>query len=571
MLADLVDPIGQPAQLACTTGADGVARLIGKVLDAVGELERAEAARELAAHESRTALTGVRAGLWRANGLIHELAGGLRDGTGGNGRAPLTLESVRETMAAVTAGLSDCLTTPVAQPAMASEAPAYAFNEVMELVERLRAEVETAHQATVPAVRHVAALEVAAALRTLASELADERSETVRQLEQQLGSERAKRILAEAALATERALSLADDASPTARHVPAQAEVRGPAATPSPGLELGPILREPSEIEPDPAAPRQRPVRLSLARRPTPVDDATDRHEPAPAVELAPAIETTSDAVSTRPRPNRGPRRTWTPARGGGSWLARALHRLAYQDPDAAVDLALTLLPGRGWRTREPLVFTIAVREVGAFRIMVERGETRVDEYASSVPDDAGGEFHIDASLEEFTDIACGAVRRRGAGLTVTGNRRQLTRLLRGDRPSLLADAAELGLDVEPDLALLAVIVGIRPEWTVGYSFTIAFDLPGAHGGSWLVTVADGQRVRVASAAGDQPVSCRITVPEDCFLRYVCDRAQPWDATPVVEGNKHAAVMLRRWMNRSQGQPDTRGPRRLQAEGRAAA
>jgi hypothetical protein len=513
----------------------GVGDLIGEVLGAVGELEQAEAARERAAHESRAALAGVGTSLWRAHTLIQSLAGGLRDGSDG-GRAPIALACVRETIAAVAAGLADDFaTTPIA-PALTTTEPAYAFDEVVALVERLRDEVEAVQQATVPAVNHAAALEVAQALRTLAAELARERDETVRELEQLLESERAKRLLAEATLSTERALSLT-----------------GERVQPAPPAEAVP--HEP-----------YAPPRLALA---APPEGAVDGAPEAPPLE--PSRSGSPQRRPAQPRQARGPRRIWTPARGGGSWLGRALHRLAYQDPDAAVDLALTLLPGRRWRTREPLVFTIAVRRVGAFRVTVDRGTTRVDEYASSVPDDAGGEFHVDASLEEFTDIACGAVRRRGAGLTVTGNRRQLTRLLRGDRPSLLADAAELGLDVDPDLALLAVIAGIRPEWTVGYSFTIAFDLPGARGGTWLVAVGDGQRVRVGSAAGDEAASCRITVPQDCFLRFVCDRAQPGDATPVVEGNKHAAVMLRRWMNRSQGQPDTPGPRRLHGEGRAAA
>jgi hypothetical protein len=207
---------------------------------------------------------------------------------------------------------------------------------------------------------------------------------------------------------------------------------------------------------------------------------------------------------------------------------------------------------------------------MGSLRVTIDHGAVQVDDDEYDGEAGSPGEFHIDASLGEFTDFAAGTLRRRGAGLRVGGSRRRLHQLLRSSRPVPLADLAELELPIDPDLVLLALAAAIVPKWTVGYSFTVAFDLGDRRRETWRVIVDDGRPVRISSTPSRRP-GCRVTLPEDAFLRFVCGAARPGDPVPAVVGDKHAAVMLMRWIAGAQEQTDRVGAARMQFAERSAA
>ncbi|MEA2299218.1 MAG: hypothetical protein QOF77_2154 [Solirubrobacteraceae bacterium] len=472
-------------------GTSGLGRTIADVLARVNELERAEAAREQAAHESRVGLAGLGVRLWRAQLLTRELEALPRRG-GNPARRPAALADIRETVAAASAELAARSVEPDrAEPAtgLAAAAEAGVLGEMATIVERLRAEIEDVRRSSVPVPVHAATVEEARALRELLENLGREHAVAVRALEAHTAPERRP------------------------------AQTRLPVAPP--------------------AAPSSSPA---------PTDHL---HGPSGAA----AAEAGQAA-----RPRRGLRLDWPQARTE-SWLARALHELAETDASAATDLAVALLPAMAPRVKGRLVFSITVPELACFRVTIDQGATTVEEFGAPVP--GLGEFSIEASLAAFLDFACGAGRRRGAGMIVGGNRRRFHRLLRGARALTLVDAARLAIPLDADLALLAVAASIRAEWTLGYGFTVGFDVLGPHGGSWVVTVADGAPVRVSADPGAR-ATCRLTLKEEVFLRFLCNRTLPADGVPVVEGEKHVAVMLMRWMTRAQDQRHMVGPGRTE-------
>jgi ribonucleoside-diphosphate reductase beta chain len=131
-----------------------------------------------------------------------------------------------------------------------------------------------------------------------------------------------------------------------------------------------------------------------------------------------------------------------------------------------------------------------------------------------------------------------------------------------------LADAVAAGGEVDADAVYRALAYLIDPEWTRGHRFVVAYEVTGEGGGRWYVHVNDGQRVRVTTEPPEhEPVAGTTRVSAHNFRGLIAGETTPTvalrDQMVEPEGDLFPAIVLGRWIDRSQGRDSAELEREL--------
>ena len=238
-----------------------------------------------------------------------------------------------------------------------------------------------------------------------------------------------------------------------------------------------------------------------------------------------------------------------------------ALNRIAKEDPELAARLILMTLPGAASKIPGTLTYVLDVDGVGAHRVSVSGGRARVDPAADGDGHDA--DFRLHADPRTLADLVTGArgplgLMMRGR-LRIRGKRRKARKLRKLSSGALsMADVVEAGGTLDPDILYRSLPYMIEPDWTQGHSFTVKYVVTGERGGTWYVTVRDGQPLEVTrderEAVGTAIVSF------DTYQRMASGQLSPSMAMQnqltTIDGQIHPVTVLGRWIARAQGSDD---------------
>ncbi|MEA2407453.1 MAG: ribonucleoside-diphosphate reductase beta chain [Thermoleophilaceae bacterium] len=252
-----------------------------------------------------------------------------------------------------------------------------------------------------------------------------------------------------------------------------------------------------------------------------------------------------------------------------------ALNRIAADDPELAARLILMTLPAAASKIPGDLSYVLEIEELGAYRIEVAGGEARVTEGDGASESD---DFRLQTDAATLARLVTGrsgplGLMMRGR-LRIRGKRRKALKLRRmGAGAVSMADVVEAGGTLDPDVLYRSLPYLIEPEWTSGHSFTVRYVVAGEGGGSWYVTVRDGQPLEVTR--DDREVAGTATVSIDTYQQMASGRMSPSFAMQsqltTITGQIHPITLLGRWIARAQGADDDESAREakqrlLQAE-----
>lgn len=389
-------------------------------------------------------------------------------------------------------------------------------------------------------------------------------------LRAELEAERQARWLAEAELARERQRSVAPSSEAelrtlraeldrarevAAEHSAASEEARGIIAdltsaaerlrseTP-PVDEEGGEGAEAEEAEAQAEAEAAAEAIASRRARTTDHGSADEAPEPPPSMPSEPAATPAESPAGEALAPRVIASRPSTP------WLARAIERLAQDDPATAARLVIGLVPAQRLRFDGELTYDLTVTELGTFRVLLPAGS--VDPLTEPGPR-KDVDFHLEGTAAALAEFAAGGSRKRAKATHFDGSRRRLKKLLRVLRdPVQLADAARAGAPVDPGVVLAALAAATDGEQTAGHTFTVAWDVSGPLGGIWTVHVAGG-RPRVDPGGPEGGATATVHVSQAAFLPLLAGFAPPPGEQATVTGNAHAVALLRQWFDAAQG------------------
>jgi ribonucleoside-diphosphate reductase beta chain len=234
------------------------------------------------------------------------------------------------------------------------------------------------------------------------------------------------------------------------------------------------------------------------------------------------------------------------------------LRRMADSDPELAVRLIAQTLPAAAAELRPPLSFRLEVEGVGLWHVeATEEGPANVS------PDGAGTspDFTVHTDAPSFARLAAGGGPVRlmlSRRLRISGKRRKALALGRLSQDAGPRELARLGLPVDPDLTYRALAHAIDPEWTRDQRFSVAYELTGAGGGRWLVTVDDGSiSVAGGAAAADRHPDATVRLSGETWQRLLRGDITPSSAMQQqltkVEGAMTPVTTLGRWIDRAEG------------------
>ena len=238
-----------------------------------------------------------------------------------------------------------------------------------------------------------------------------------------------------------------------------------------------------------------------------------------------------------------------------------ALNRIAKEDPELAARLILMTLPGAASKIPGTLTYVLDVDGVGAHRVSVSGGRARVD----PAPDGDGhdADFRLHADPRTLADLVTGArgplgLMMRGR-LRIRGKRRKARKLRKLSSGALsMADVVEAGGTLDPDILYRSLPYMIEPDWTQGHSFTVKYVVTGEGGGTWYVTVRDGQPLEVTQE--EREAVGTATVSFDTYQRMASGQLSPSMAMQnqltTIDGQIHPVTVLGRWIARAQGSDD---------------
>jgi ribonucleoside-diphosphate reductase beta chain len=239
-----------------------------------------------------------------------------------------------------------------------------------------------------------------------------------------------------------------------------------------------------------------------------------------------------------------------------------ALNRIAKEDPDLAARLILMTLPGAAAKIPGTLTYVLDVDGMGAHKVSVSGGRARVDRAADADGDDA--DFRLQADPRTLAELVTGArgplgLMMRGR-LRIRGKRRKALKLRRMSSGELsMAEVVEAGGTLDPDVLYRSLPYLIEPDWTQGHEFTVRYVVTGEGGGTWYVTVCDGQPLRVTQEDQDE-VAGTATVSFDSYQRMASGQVSPSIAMQnqltTIDGQIHPVTLLGRWIARAQGADD---------------
>jgi ribonucleoside-diphosphate reductase beta chain len=248
-----------------------------------------------------------------------------------------------------------------------------------------------------------------------------------------------------------------------------------------------------------------------------------------------------------------------------------ALKRMAREDPELAARLILMTLPGAASKVGGTMSYVLDVEELGAHRVSISDGRARVDAAldGDAARDGDGGaetDFRLQADARTLVELATGArgplgLMMRGR-LRIRGKRRKALKLRKLSSGELsMADVVEAGGTLDPDVLYCSLPYLIDPEWTVGHSFTVRYVVTGELGGTWYLSVRDGERAEVSRELPEgRDVAGTATVSYDSYQRMAAGEITPTIAIQnqltTIDGEIHPITLVGRWIARAQGLDD---------------
>jgi ribonucleoside-diphosphate reductase beta chain len=251
-----------------------------------------------------------------------------------------------------------------------------------------------------------------------------------------------------------------------------------------------------------------------------------------------------------------------------------ALHRIAKEDPELAARLILMTMPGVASKIAGTMSYVLDVAELGPHRVSISGGRARVDR--GDTAEDA--DFRLQTDARTLVDLVTGAhgplgLMMRGR-LRIRGKRRKALKLRKLSSGELsMADVVEAGGALDPDVLYRSLPYLIDPEWTSGHSFSVRYVVTGEGGGTWYVSVRDGQPLEVTGE--EREVVGTATVSFESYQRMASGQISPSTAMQnqltKIDGRIHPITLVGRWIARAQGADDAElkreaKQRRLQEE-----
>jgi ribonucleoside-diphosphate reductase beta chain len=238
-----------------------------------------------------------------------------------------------------------------------------------------------------------------------------------------------------------------------------------------------------------------------------------------------------------------------------------ALHRIAAGDPELAARLILMTLPGAASKVDGTMSYVLDVAELGTHRVSISGGRARVDQ--ADGREDA--DFRLQTDAPTLVDLVTGThgplgLMMRGR-LRIRGKRRKAMKLRRMSGEVSMSDVVEAGGTLDPDILYRSLPYLIDPDWTTGHYFTVRYDVTGTGGGSWSVSVRDGEPLQVSRELLDgRDVAGTATVSFDSYQRMASGQVSPSQAMQnqltKIDGEIHPVTLLGRWIARAQGADD---------------
>jgi ribonucleoside-diphosphate reductase beta chain len=252
-----------------------------------------------------------------------------------------------------------------------------------------------------------------------------------------------------------------------------------------------------------------------------------------------------------------------------------ALQRMAADEPELAARLILMTLPAAASGMNGAMSYVLDVEELGAHRVSISGGRAHVE---SVDGEDQDVDFRLQTDARTLADLVTGTrgplgLMMRGR-LRIRGKRRKALKLRRMSSKELsMAEVAEAGATLDPDILYRSLPYLIDPDWTSGYAFTVRYVVTGDGGGTWYVTAGDGEPLEVTRE--DREAAGTATVSFDTYQRMASGRLSPTlamqDQLTQIDGQIHPITLLGRWIARAQGIDDAElkreeEQRRLQEE-----
>ena len=121
-----------------------------------------------------------------------------------------------------------------------------------------------------------------------------------------------------------------------------------------------------------------------------------------------------------------------------------------------------------------------------------------------------------------------------------------------------MADVVEAGGTLDPDILYRSLPYLIDADWTRGHEFTVKYVVTGEGGGTWYVTVGDGEPLEVTRE--DREAVGTATVSFDTYQRMASGQLSPslamQNQLTTIDGQIHPVTVLGRWIARAQGADD---------------
>jgi ribonucleoside-diphosphate reductase beta chain len=235
-----------------------------------------------------------------------------------------------------------------------------------------------------------------------------------------------------------------------------------------------------------------------------------------------------------------------------------ALRQMAREDPELAARLVLQTLPAAVAKIPPPIAYDLTVEDLGTWRVIVDEGGASVS--TSNGDGDRELDFRLMTDAEGLAQMAAGGSPMRlmlGGRVRIRGKRRRAMKLRAmadGESPSI-GDAVRAGAELDTDAVFRALPYLIDPAWTVGHSFSVAYEVEGA--GRWVVHANDGQRLTVDT---DSEAGTVARVSAETYRELITGDLTPAQSMrsqrTLIEGPVYPATLLGRWIDRAQGRDD---------------
>ncbi len=230
--------------------------------------------------------------------------------------------------------------------------------------------------------------------------------------------------------------------------------------------------------------------------------------------------------------------------------------KLAHDDPRAATRVLLGLVPAQRALLTAPLEYDLTIRGDGTYAISVGP-DSAIARPLAGPRHRSQTSFHVAADVVTLTELLAGVNKRMGrwfGSIKVRGTRRAAEAL----RDTLvgaqldLAQAAQAGAELDPDLVFRAFAYAIHPAWTKGHAFTVAQEIADPSPQRWHIVVRDGAPIAVERRAATPPDAV-VTMTRSTYLHVLRGTPAPHGERPTIRGDRAAVELLRSWTERAQG------------------